>query len=204
MDSGNLKLIPDVAFALSDMEFSATICLHKRVSCATARIMSPNLRDLLANHEAALQERLKKLRDQIIPLERELAEVRRARSAVSLVDHGPEQVEIPFSVAMVSASENHRSFEPPRSPYARLTIKELVCKALDEQFERGATANELLEFFAHAYGRDDIVRTSLSPQLSRLKQEGKIILIGQKWSLPSAGSRTHGDLLRTEKAATSQ
>lgn len=54
------------------------------------------------------------------------------------------------------------------------TIKQLVMEALQGHFAGGATANELLDYFAREYGRDDIVRTSLSPQLSRLKEEGKI------------------------------
>jgi hypothetical protein len=155
--------------------------------------MPRTVRDLLADHEADLIHRLKALRDQIIPLERELAEVRRARSAVSMIDYGPEQTQIPFppkgGTDERPTALPARDLSPPRSPYARLTIKQLVCKALTEQFERGATANELLDFFADAWGRSDVVRTSLSPQLSRLKQEGKIILIGQKWSLPTAQNR---------------
>jgi hypothetical protein len=154
--------------------------------------MPRNVRDLLTDHEADLVGRLKALRDQIIPLERELAEVRRARSAVSMIDYGPEQTQILFPTKGEAGGpaslppQPVRDLNPPRSPYARLTIKQLVRKALTEQFERGATANELLDFFTDAWGRSDIARTSLSPQLSRLKTEGEIILIGQKWSLPTA------------------
>lgn len=166
--------------------------------------MVQNVRDMLAEHEADLLNRLKALRDQIIPLERELAEVRRARSAVSMIDYGPEQGQIPFPIGHAPVNLGSvPDYSPPRSPYARLTIKQLVCKALAEQFERGATANELLDFFADAYARDDIQRTSLSPQLSRLKQEGTIILIGQKWSLPTVQNREVPDPSSQTKAATS-
>lgn len=157
--------------------------------------MARTVRELLDDHEADLISRLKALRDQIIPLERELAEVRRARSAVSMIDYGPEQTQILFPAKSQPgeperpAARAARDLSPPRSPYARLTIKQLVRKALTEQFERGATANELLDFFADAWGRSDVLRTSLSPQLSRLKQEGEIILIGQKWSLPTNQNR---------------
>jgi hypothetical protein len=172
--------------------------------------MPRTVRDLLDDHEADLISRLKALRDQIIPLERELAEVRRARSAVSMIDYGPEQTQILFP-AKNGASEPEqgparvsRDLTPPRSPYARLTIKQLVRKALSEQFERGATANELLDFFSDAWGRSDVLRTSLSPQLSRLKQEGAIILIGQKWSLPTAQNRNVEQAPSPEKAAISR
>lgn len=172
--------------------------------------MPRNVRDLLADHEADLIGRLKALRDQIIPLERELAEVRRARNAVSMIDYGPEQTQIPFPAKGESGEPKPAAFQSndvnsPRSPYARLTIKHLVRKALTEQFERGATANELLDFFADAWGRSDIARTSLSPQLSRLKQDGEIILIGQKWSLPTAHHReVPAALPPPEKAAISR
>jgi hypothetical protein len=172
--------------------------------------MPRNLRDLLADHEADLMGRLKALREQIIPLERELAEVRRARGAVSMIDYGPEQTQILFpakgEVDDSARPTDHqaRDLSPPRSPYARLTIKQLVRKALTEQFERGATSNELLDFFSDAWGRLDVVRTSLSPQLSRLKQDGEILLIGQKWVLPTAQNRELEDTPPAlAKAATS-
>ncbi len=150
--------------------------------------MPRHVRDLLADHEAELISRLKSLREQIIPLERELAEVRKARSAVTLVDYGPEQVSIQFPMAGQSA-EKKPDYSVQQSPYARLTIKELVRKALAEHFQRGATANELLSFFSDVYGRTEVQRTSLSPQLSRLKEDGKVILIGKKWLLPMAHER---------------
>ena len=59
----------------------------------------------------------------------------------------------------------------PFLEFERLTIKELVVKALMEHFPRGATAAELGEFFRNAYGRV-VDRTSLSPKLSSLRREG--------------------------------
>ena len=50
-------------------------------------------------------------------------------------------------------------------------------------FRWGATANELVEFFHNAWGRRDVVRSSLSPQLSRLKDEGFIDREGYNWFL---------------------
>ncbi|MCW2365292.1 hypothetical protein M2341_000739 [Sphingobium sp. B7D2B] len=172
--------------------------------------MARTVRDLLEKHEADLIARLASLRAEIIPLERELAEVRRARSAVSLIDYGPEQPQLTFGANSDKEVEQRLEttrpdFSPRRSPYDRLTIKQLVLKALSEQFERGATAGELLEFFADAYGRHEIVRTSLSPQLSRLKLDGKIILIDQKWSLSTARNRdVETKSPASRKTATSQ
>ena len=78
----------------------------------------------------------------------------------------------------------HRTKEAAASPYSKLTIKQLVLKALEDNFPEGANANDLLLHFKEAYGRSDITRTSLSPQLSRLKGEDfKIQLVGRKWVL---------------------
>lgn len=65
----------------------------------------------------------------------------------------------------------------------QLTMKELVLKALSERFKNGATVSELLTFFTLDWGRDEIARTSLSPQLSRLKEERRITLMGKVWLL---------------------
>lgn len=62
------------------------------------------------------------------------------------------------------------------SSHKRLTMKQLVVKALMEHFERGATAKQLREFFRDAWGRD-IERPNLSPQLSRLRADGVIELM---------------------------
>lgn len=162
--------------------------------------MPANVLDILSEHERALEARLKSLREQTILLERELADVRRARGAISPGYYGPEQAQIPFPAGISESA----SIQPPisaSSPYARATIKELVRKALGEHFVDGATANQLLHFFADAWGRKEIVRTSLSPQLSRLKAAGEIVLHGQRWSLTELGQAGE---LRPNKAAADQ
>jgi hypothetical protein len=63
-------------------------------------------------------------------------------------------------------------------------MKQLVVKALAEHFEKGATVNEMIDFFRDAWGRD-VTRQSLSPQLSRLLRDGSIAHgDGRKWILP--------------------
>jgi hypothetical protein len=62
-------------------------------------------------------------------------------------------------------------------------MKQLVLKALEEHFPNGATAIQLIDFFHNAWGRTDVIRSSLSPQLSRLKVEKDIILSGKTWTL---------------------
>jgi hypothetical protein len=80
--------------------------------------------------------------------------------------------------AFAEASENY-----PFLQFERLTIKELVIKALTDHFRDGATAVELGDFLRNAYGRP-IERPSLSPQLSRLRDDGRIEqLPGAIWKL---------------------
>jgi hypothetical protein len=170
-----------------------------------------NVRSLLVDHEASIEERIAALRAELVPLERELFEVRLAKAALERGSPGRDQPQLAFlrdSDPNAPAShvdvwrQRMISAETiaPRSPYARLTIKELVQKALSEHFTHGATANHLLELFANAWGRTDVARTSLSPQLSRLRQEGVLFRQGQVWRLRA----TDNALNHFEKTAADQ
>jgi hypothetical protein len=148
--------------------------------------MSSTLRKLLEEHEAKLLDRQAELQRALVPVERELADARRALAAIA-----PDTV---FERPAVGGEASRASVEHfarqavvgrdvEQSHYAKMTMKQLVKKALIEHFHNGATANQLLDFFRDAWGRDDILRTSLSPQLSRLKDEGEIRLDGLVWTL---------------------
>ena len=124
----------------------------------------------LGNRAEVLQKTLEVYRAKIQPLEAELADVRRALNVL----RGDHRRSVQSTVASVLT---HRS-----SPYHRMTLKSLIKKALREQFPRGATANELVDFFENAWDRE-VQRTSLSPQLSRLKDEGVVVLEDTRWTL---------------------
>jgi ribosomal protein S6 len=64
------------------------------------------------------------------------------------------------------------------------TIKEAVMEVLSETNE-GMTAVEILDAINKRF-RMNYPRTSLSPQLSRLKQEDKIVLEGRVWKAVNA------------------
>lgn len=149
------------------------------------------IRELLDTHEAAITARIKKLREELIPLERELFEIGLAKSGLERTPRVSDQPELFIPNASQNlepaqfrqiASSNHRQ-DTFSSPYSRCTIKELVIKALEEHLKDGASAQQLLEFFSKAWGRSDIARTSLSPQLSRLRQEGILVRDSQIWRL---------------------
>lgn len=153
-----------------------------------------NVRSILENHEAEIVARIASIRAELVPLERELMEVRLAKAVLKRGGSVNEQPRLFLPPRESEASNQPRTnivyvdTSRPNSPYARLTIKELVRKALSEQFPSGATANQLLELFSSAWGRSDIVRTSLSPQLSRLGAEGLLFRKGQVWHLSSKGT----------------
>ena len=69
------------------------------------------------------------------------------------------------------------------APNQNPTIRDLILVAL-RNFPNGAKISEVRQFVTDAYSRD-IDRASFSPQLSRLKQDGRVTLNEQsgKWKL---------------------
>jgi len=149
---------------------------------------------MLEAHERDIVDRLSALRAQITPLEQELHEVRMAKAALQreTANSREPQLALANPAHVKAADADARSVATPvvlttnfeRSPYAHLTIKQLVLKALREHFPEGATANQMLDVFANVWGRGEIARTSLSPQLSRLKEDDHLIFRrGHVWHL---------------------
>lgn len=175
-----------------------------------------SIRDYLAGREEELLaemidrlQQIEALKAELIPIEGELAEVRRAKVAIGMsppseglakfaaVEGLAQGLSDPSSTfgslgyAAISALDTAmkkaddaatkaladvalQSLPSPfASPYEHLTMKNLVKKALWEQFRGGATTRQLLDFFRDAWSRN-VERTSLSPQLSRLFQDGEI------------------------------
>jgi len=169
-----------------------------------------NLRSLLDDHESSIVERITSLHAQLVPLERELMEVRLAKAALKKGQQEPEQQQfflghLPNKNLGIDSVDkiNSNKLLPEidrKSPYIHLTIKDLIKKALEEFFIEGATANELLDLFSNAWGRTDIARTSLSPQLSRLRKEGVLFRVGTAWHLKA----TFSSPVNNEKTAVDQ
>lgn len=128
-------------------------------------------RDLLDQREAELLQARARAMDEIIsPIDRELSEIRRAKAAI-------EAPEVPGLLRVASGLPAFGDM-----PVETWTLKQLAVRALSEHFPYGATANQLLAVFKSAYGRE-IARESLSPQLSRLKDDNIIKLDGKLWKL---------------------
>lgn len=143
---------------------------------------------LMRQRRDQLVEQLEALRAGFRPIEAELEQVEigiRAMTGVLITPTG-------HNASLAAVAHHSRKANPDAQ---RLTMKQLVLKALGEHLAHGATANQLLDFFAREWGRNEILRTSLSPQLSRLKDEGKIRLQGKTWHIAAPPQITEARML---------
>ncbi|GLV24493.1 hypothetical protein [Sphingobium sp. TomTYG45] len=120
--------------------------------------------DVLAALKRKLSEELDHAIAKVAAIEAEMAAVEAALAAIPQI----EPVEKPTT---------------PPSGGRKMSVKAMVLDALERHFPQGASALDLLECFAKEYGRDDVARTSLSPQLTTLKNDGKIARDGMAWTL---------------------
>lgn len=135
--------------------------------------MGNNVREYLAERERQLEAEVSRLKATLGPIEAELADVKKARDALGLPPSSQAAIvtEAFVKVALAAAGL-------PQRP----SMKEMTVAALRRHFSLGATAKELIRYFASAWGQT-VERSSLSPQLSRLKAEGVVQLVGKHWIL---------------------
>ena len=99
-------------------------------------------------------------------------------------------VEIDLRIRKLQAErEEIGEFLRKAQPSQRITIMEAILATLDHKPD-GLTAQEILSELNEKYFDGSLVRTSLSPQLSRLKdRDKKIDLKGERWiKLPTQPS----------------
>jgi hypothetical protein len=161
---------------------------------AEHRKKSMNLREYLEKREPELLSELAALYAETKRKEAELAEVRRAKVSIGMLAPWHADPELTRFAAVEDlaqslASPGVRLRSSPPSPYAHLTMKQLVMRALGEHLRSGATRRELIDFFRDAWGRE-IEPASLSPQLSRLMNEGMIVYRDEdhRWILTADGT----------------
>lgn len=143
---------------------------------------SETLTSFLSSREAKLLRQIKDLRNTLAPLERELDDVRKAKSLIFERGDAFRGVQVIYKFPDDTVHVIPRVKVSKTSSPSDMTLKQMVVLALREQFPNGATAKELLQFFKNAWGRD-VQRPSLSPQLSRLKEDRIIDRKGKVWSL---------------------
>ena len=114
------------------------------------------LRDFIASRETDIKAQMKALR-------KELGELKAAKSAL-------EARTTPFG--------------PDGQVQGTMTIKDMIRDVL-KSAPQGQTSTEIQTKIAEHFNRQ-IERTSLSPQLSRMKDDGEVTLIDNMWFLPVA------------------
>lgn len=129
------------------------------------------LQDFIAKRAQEIEELLEPLRRQDMELqakiktyERELSDLRNAAKAIGIVN----RLERPLGVT--------RKASPPR------TIKEAAVDVLRD-YPKGLIALDILAKINERFSLS-LVRTSLSPQLSRLRQDGELEYHEGIWRLP--------------------
>ena len=123
---------------------------------------------ILQGRKTALEAEMKPMLDLLAPLQ-----VRHARVCLAL-----------DAIALLKPSEKNISLLAPRKlkPEGTMRIKPMILEILERNPE-GLKALDILSSIKNEY-LIDIMRTSLSPQLSRLKRDGEIDKNGKIWLLP--------------------
>jgi hypothetical protein len=111
----------------------------------------------LLERRKAIRAELDEIAPRVLRLKKELDELERAQQAISGTDQ--------------------------EQPKKDLTIKEAVLKVLEDE-KRGMTAQQILVAINERFFDGNVVRSSLSPQLSRLNHDDhKVKYDGLLWSL---------------------
>jgi DNA-binding transcriptional ArsR family regulator len=121
------------------------------------------LHEYLYRRHHDLTREMEAIKNTLVPKDRELAEIRKAAAKLEELAALPSPL---FSAATpVPQTTSDEGAGTGR------TIKQLIIEALFAHFHDGATGVELRDHFLTVHGRD-IDRTSISPQLTRLREEG--------------------------------
>lgn len=137
--------------------------------------MEQSLADFISKRLAELVAREEPLRQELDEIVREIAQLRRAADAADISVQG-----------FPAGSENNVSMtiEYSRRSIPERTIKDAVVEVLRSK-PSGMTALEILAAIKERFSTD-YPRTSLSPQLSRLRADGRIERAGGNvWRLTS-------------------
>lgn len=97
-----------------------------------------------------------------------------------------EKKRIKAALELVRGMSSPNSDSPKLINKSReLTFKDKIKITLSDEFPDGAVSRDILDYCNKTWPEFKIKRSSLSPQLSRLKSEGVIILDDNIWRLAS-------------------
>jgi hypothetical protein len=152
------------------------------------------LREMLARRRREIVERLEPAMRLVEELKKELDEIGRAYAAIEGPDDQSRRDRL-FEAAMLAAANpflDNPLFSTDRHQFPELSIRDLILAALTgnrNYVTHGASANELMKFIGDVFGRN-IERTSLSPTLSRLRDDGMITSTDDgKWRIEKIDER---------------
>jgi hypothetical protein len=174
---------------------------------SAARRADETLRSFLERRERELTHQLAALRGQIESKERELAEIRGVRATLAPPPSPPDNNTLEVAANLVAATNRPRvdwmqqtDNAPIPPPNEKQTIKSMIVTALTSHFHDGATPAELRTFIKDVFGRE-IDRTSMSPQLARLREDGAVEQRDMKWRLSErARERGVANYLQPQKS----
>ena len=166
------------------------------------------LHSFLERRERELTHQLAALRSQIESKQRELAEIQRVRGTRAPSPPSPSEISTWQAAADVAKEAVKQLIQqtdvppvggvPPSNE--KPTIKSMIVTALTSHFHDGATPAELRTFIKDVFGRE-IDRTSMSPQLARLREGGAVEQSGMKWRLSErARQRGVANYLQPQKS----
>lgn len=103
-----------------------------------------------------------------------------------------ERKKIKAALALVKGMNSAVDSSPQHAKSTGMTFKEKIVTALKEHFPPdGASSREILDYCNNRWPEYPIKRSSLSPQLSRLGQDGVIKLLDKNWQLKETSSEAH-------------
>ena len=132
------------------------------------------LHDFLPLRFAELTEASARLRERLRRAEEEIDQIKAAAKAIGIT------LEESINKYTLEKQEAQRILNSS----INMTMKEAALKILFE-FDKGLTAGEIIEEMKSRFGMN-YPRSSLSPQLSRLKHEGLLRQVGTRWVLSKA------------------
>jgi hypothetical protein len=147
------------------------LVVEKTSKTYVGAMQSSQLQDFLSTHYAELASQEAKISAQLEAVRGEMERVRKAAEAAGVELHERSQT-----------NPNLRYESRTASIKVPETMKEAALAILDNE-AMGLSATEILTRMNKRL-RTEYVRSSLSPQLSRLKQDGKIDVFNKRWILP--------------------
>lgn len=145
--------------------------------------MNNTLRDFLDNRRSELRKLIDEQQSEVAELELRYKTAKGILAAMSLelgeLDLAEKAIASTKSSGDISSGPNIRRRVRFKKKFR--TIQDLALAVLAEQ-PNGADALKIIELIKERFGVE-VPRTSMSPQLSRLKRQGKIALNNMIWTI---------------------